>query len=404
MRTSLLLILAVLVFVGCQSPLPDDAQWTGSLQMYGGRSLSLTLILDHSPQPTAWLVVGDEHTLIPEVAVRGDSVILTFAEYGAAIRAAWDGKGLKGFYERYRRDTLQIPWSAQPSVSPTTAAASTPPAVALVGSFRVFYERETGADTLSSATFWARGDSIFGSFVAADGDLGLFAGVQRGDSVVLDRFNGWQALKIELQNAGQHWQGQLFSRDLPPTRVRLEARPEAEPVLPSDRVATPVDPKARFTFSGVTPEGEIVTEASPQFAGKALIVDIMGTWCHNCMDAAPILKRIAEEYRPKGLEVVALSFELSDDTATGRRNLALYRKKYGLDFTVLFCGSTDAKYTTPILHRQIKNFGAYPTTLFIDRRGRIEDIHVGFRGPGSGAAYQREIELLYRKAEELTRR
>jgi thiol-disulfide isomerase/thioredoxin len=211
-------------------------------------------------------------------------------------------------------------------------------------------------------------------------------------------------LKLELKNEGRHWTGQLFSRDLRPTDLRLEARPEAAPVLPADRVASPVDPKARFQFSGVTPEGEVITESSSRFNGKALIVDIMGTWCHNCMDAAPILQRIAQEYRSRGLEVVALSFELSDDSAAGRRNLAIYRKKYGLDFTLLFCGSTDATYTDPALRRQIKNFGAYPTTLFIDRRGRIEDIHVGFRGPGAGAAYQREIELLYRKAEELTGR
>jgi thiol-disulfide isomerase/thioredoxin len=372
--------------------------------MHGGRSLSVRLLLDLQPDPTGWLIVGDERTLIPEVSVRGDSVIMTFAEYGAAIRAAWNGTELAGSYERYRRDTMRIPWSARPDVPPAPSPRTAPPAVALVGSFRVFYERSPGVDTLSTAMFWARGDSIFGSIVAADGDMGLFAGVQHGDSASLDRFNGWQLLKIEALNEGLHWSGRLYSRDLAPTLFRLEARPEAEPILPPDRIPSPVDPKARFRFSGVTPDGVVVTESSPQFAGKALIVDIMGTWCHNCMDAAPILRRIAEAYRPRGLEVVALSFELSGDTAARRRNLDLYRKKYGLDFTLLFCGSTDATYTTPALHSQIKNFGAYPTTLFIDRRGRIVDIHVGFRGPGAGAAYQREIELLYRKAEELTRR
>ncbi len=402
MRYLLSPVILAMALSGCQSPMPDDALWTGSLQMFGGRSLPVHLQLDHSPKPTGWLIVGDERTLIPEVAVHDDSVILSFAEYGAAIRATWNGRALVGFYERYRKDTLQIPWSAEPG-TPTQQKPSAPPAVALVGSFRVFYERGATVDTLSSATFWARGDSIFGSFVAADGDLGLFAGVQRGDSAVLDRFNGWQALKLELRNEGLHWRGALYSRDLPPSSFRLEARPEAEPILPVDRVAAPANPKARFRFSGITPDGEIIAESSPQFEGKALIVDIMGTWCHNCMDAAPTLQRIAAEYRAKGLEVVGLSFELTDDTASGRRNLALYRKKYGIDFTLLFCGSTDARYTTPILYDQIKNFGAYPTTLFIDRRGRIKDIHVGFRGPGAGSAYQREVALLYRKAEELTR-
>ncbi|MEK6649527.1 MAG: TlpA disulfide reductase family protein, partial [Bacteroidota bacterium] len=160
---------------------------------------------------------------------------------------------------------------------------------------------------------------------------------------------------------------------------------------------------APFRFSGVTPEGEILTESSPRFKGKALIVDIMGTWCHNCLDAAPVLQRIAREFGSQGLEVVALSFELGDDTTAGRRNLALFRKRYGITYTLLFCGSTDARFTQPALHDQLNNFYAYPTTLFLDRRGRISAIHAGFRGPGSGQGHQNEVSLLYRKAEELTR-
>ncbi len=403
MRSPLFVLVPALLVASCQVPIPDGAVWSGSLQMHNGRSLSLKFKLDLAGTPSGWMIVGDEHTLIPEVRATTDSVILTFAEYDAAIRARWNGSSLAGFYERYRSDTLHIPWSATPIIDRAPPHAAQPPAVALVGSYRVFFRRGSADDTLTSAVFWARGDSIFGSFVAADGDYGLFAGTQQGDTAVLDRFNGWQALKLELRNDGIAWTGELYSRNLPPTPFRIEPRVSAEPVLAADKVTTPRDPKQPFRFSGVDLQGQIVTERSERFRGKVVLVDIMGTWCHNCMDSAPVLERIARQFGPQGLEVVALSFELRDDTSAGLRNLRLFQKKYGLTYTVLYCGSTDDRYTKPALNDQLKNFYAYPTTLFLNRQGRVMDVHAGFRGPGAGSAYQQEIVALFRKAEELLR-
>ncbi|HAV24435.1 MAG TPA: hypothetical protein DCX46_13300, partial [Bacteroidetes bacterium] len=103
------------------------------------------------------------------------------------------------------------------------------------------------------------------------------------------------------------------------------------------------------------------------------------------------------------LEVVGLSFEISDDTSLAKRNIELFARRHGVTYPLLFCGSTEPVYTDPQLKSQLKNFYAYPTTLFIDRSGRIRSVHVGFRGPGTGDAYQREIETLYRHAEEIVK-
>ena len=398
------LLLSILLLVGCQPPIPQNVQWTGALQMQNGRLLAVQFHLDLKTEPTGWMIVGDERTLIPEVRVVGDSVVLAFAEYDAAIRARWDGGRLEGSYERYRKDTVRIPWWAEPNAGGNEPRTPSMPAVALVGSYRVFFARDDEVDTLTSARFWVKGDSLFGSFIAADGDYGLFAGNQNGDTVVLDRFNGWQALKLEMRYEGMSWAGELYSRDLRPTSFRLESRPGADAVVHAERTTKAKESKAPFRFTGVTPEGDILSESSPRFKGKVLIVDVMGTWCHNCMDSAPILERLAREFGPQGLEVVGLAFELRDDTASARKNLALFRKRYGISYTLLFCGSTDPQYTRPVLQDQLTDFYAYPTSLFLDRRGRIVDVHTGFRGPGSGEGYQKEIDLFHQKTEELTRR
>ena len=38
---------------------------------------------------------------------------------------------------------------------------------------------------------------------------------------------------------------------------------------------------------------------------------------------------------------------------------------------------------------QIVNFGAYPTTIFLGRDGRVRSVHAGFASPATGAEHVR---------------
>ena len=160
------------------------------------------------------------------------------------------------------------------------------------------------------------------------------------------------------------------------------------------------NPKAEFAFSGVSLSGETVRDTDERFKGKALIVDIMGTWCHNCLDEAPVLQRLQEQFGKDGLEIIGLSFEISDDPAQARKNLQLYKNRFGLTYTLLFCGTLDDENVKKQIHSQLNNFFAYPTTIFIDKNHQVQTIHSGFKGPGTGDEFQRQI----REFEELARK
>ncbi|HAV23547.1 MAG TPA: hypothetical protein DCX46_08655 [Bacteroidetes bacterium] len=404
-RSSVFFATILLHAFGCHTSPPDRSEWSGALTLHSGTLLPFHMTLDLTgPAPSGFFTVGDERTQIPECRTTSDSIILEFSEYGASLRGRWDGSRLSGSYFRYRSDTTSIPFFAAPLGSEAYArTASSPPGVALVGTFQAYLQGSSTVDSSTTGVFWSRADSVFGTLIAPDGDYGLFAGVQRGDSAYLGRFTGWQVLKLELGRTGASWSGRLFVRGGSPTPFQLEPRPTAEPEATPDKITAAADPKAKFRFSGLTTEGMFLTETSSKFKDKALIVDIMGTWCHNCMDAVPILQQLSKEYGPKGLEVVGLSFEISDDTSLAKRNIELFARRHGVTYPLLFCGSTEPVYTDPQLKSQLKNFYAYPTTLFIDRSRRIRSVHVGFRGPGTGDAYQREIETLYRHAEEIVK-
>jgi thiol-disulfide isomerase/thioredoxin len=161
------------------------------------------------------------------------------------------------------------------------------------------------------------------------------------------------------------------------------------------------NPNVPFRFAGVTVEGDSMTSEDERFSGNPIVIDIMGTWCHNCLDAAPLLEKAYEDHADEGLQVISLSFEIKDDFEAAKKNIGLFKRRFETSFPVLFCGSLSEKNVNKRLHSQLADFFSYPTTLFIDRSGKVVDIHTGFNGPGTGEArYQEQI----REFEEAVRR
>jgi len=100
-------------------------------------------------------------------------------------------------------------------------------------------------------------------------------------------------------------------------------------------------------------------------AGTVRVVDFWATWCDPCRDQLPFLDRLASEYGPRGLSVYAVSFD--EDRAAVERFLA----EAPVSFTVLW-DKGGAVLSEPLEVTRL------PTTLLVDRRGVVRDVHLGF--------------------------
>ena len=401
-----LLLAGASLLAACQTPVPEQGTWSGTVSIGPERTIPLRMELDfRSTPPRGEFLVGEERTVIPELRLDGDSLILSISEYKAAIRARWDGSRFVGRYERYRSDTTGLEFTAWPegreADAGRAAVSTTPGGVRLSGNFRVYAAGKSGIDSTSTATFRIKGDSVFGTIIAPDGDYGLMAGRQQGSTVVLNRFTGWQISQLELHGRGAEWDALYRVRNLAAQELTLRPLAAGEPAVPAAGATTMKDPLLPFAFSGVTSGGDTLRHTDERFRGKVLVLDIMGTWCHNCLDAAPVLQQLFEQFGPEGLEVVGLAFEISDDADLARKNLSLYSNRHGITFPLLFCGSLDAANVQLRIKSQLENFGAYPTSIFVGRDGRVRSIHMGFNGPGTGDAYQAQISRYWREVQEL---
>ena len=266
----------------------------------------------------------------------------------------------------------------------------------------MFFQAVNVVDDSTVAKFWSKDGELYGTFIAPDGDYGLLLGTPSAKGIQLSRFTGWQAIAIILEQDGGVWAGRFYAASNPkPQSFILQARADLNTEVPVTKQTAMKNPKAEFAFSGISLSGETVRNTDERFKDKALIVDIMGTWCHNCLDEAPVLQRLVEQFGKNGLEVVGLSFEITNDPALGRKNLQLYKDRFGLTYPLLFAASIDDENVKKQIHSQLNNFFAYPTAIFIDKSHKVQAIHSGFKGPGTGEEFQRQIRDFEELASKL---
>jgi len=104
------------------------------------------------------------------------------------------------------------------------------------------------------------------------------------------------------------------------------------------------------------------------------------------MDESVFLVEMYKKYHSQGLEIIAIDYEIRNDSAVFKKNVARMRKDLGISYPIVFGGPSkkiDAAKTLPMLNHIL----SYPTTIFIGKAGKIEKIQTGFSGPGTGKNY-----------------
>lgn len=115
------------------------------------------------------------------------------------------------------------------------------------------------------------------------------------------------------------------------------------------------------TFTARTIDGQTV--GSDQWRGKVTLVNFWATWCSPCRAEIPDLLRLQARYRDH-LRIVGISAD-EGDVAPVKNFAAALR----MDFPIVML--------TPALDGLFGGVHGLPTTLLVDREGRIVKRHIG---------------------------
>ncbi len=228
---------------------------------------------------------------------------------------------------------------------------------------------------------------ITGTFMTETGDYRYLEGNLVNSNLTLSCFDGSHAFlfKAKYNKSGDTLRGMFYSGNhhAEPwvawlnSSVKLR-NPDSLTLLKSGYDAI------RFTFPSV--ENKPVSFPSDRFKDKVTIVEIMGSWCPNCMDETVYMQGLKSKYSEKGLEVVALCYERTDDFTKSAEAVKRMKQTLKADYAFLIAGVSNKKKAAETLP-MLNEIFSYPTTIFIDRKGKVRKIFTGFYGPSTGSYY-----------------
>jgi peroxiredoxin len=144
---------------------------------------------------------------------------------------------------------------------------------------------------------------------------------------------------------------------------------------------------AAVAVSGAAPDFTLRSLGGPNLRlleqrGRVVMVNFWATWCAPCRIEMPHLNRLYDKYRKSGF--VLLGVNIDDDA----NNAAALATKLGLQFPVLL--DTDKKVS------KLYDLSTMPSTVLIDRDGRVRYVHRGYRD-GYEDTYEKQIRELLRE-------
>jgi len=375
--------------------------WRGDIQRKDGNHIIFNFeVRDSAGRKILYIRNAGERLLVEEIRVVGDSVLIQLPFFESQFRTVLTpGGNLQGVWLKRGVDNYQsVAFTAQYNV-PYRFAAARRPAQDLSGRWKASF-RSQGSSEVSERVgeFSQSGGRITGTFLDPTGDFRWLEGVVDGDSLKLSCFDGGHAYLFTARldaatgrlTGGQYFAGATGLETWTAVKDAGASLPSAFSLTKWNKNAGPL----RFTYRDL--EGKKVSLSDARFRGKVLLIQIMGSWCPNCMDETNFLSGFYDQYRSKGVEIIGLAYERSTDFTRSQNSLRSFQQRFHVKYPILITGVAvgDPKRAEKTLP-QLEAIVGFPTTIFVDRTGRIGKIHTGFSGPGTGDHYEAQKKEFY---------
>lgn len=321
---------------------------------------------------------GDEQIIAGAENVSNDSMLAVMPVFQSTLSYTRKGEQAEGiFRDDYRGEDYQVKFYGVPA---GINYMHSPPS-GIEGTWEVEIIRGEERSP-AIGVFEQFGNRVYGTFLTNTGDYRFLEGEVKDDSFYVSGFDGRHLyrftgiLKGDSIVRGTYASGNHFLAEWGAQRNN-----QAQLDDPTGLTRHAGD-QIQFSLEGI--DGKIYSLEDARFENKVVLLQIMGSWCPNCMDESLYFRHIYSEYHDQGLEIIALAFEHKGKSEAAMDKLKRASMDLKLPYPVLLAGSTkEVKEVLP----QIQNFMSFPTTIFIDRKGEIRRIHTGFSGPSTGQFY-----------------
>jgi len=404
---ALALCLCLVAVCGGRKETVLDGPWRASWASSGGE-IPVNLFLRTSAAGVLEAEARNDIEVVKfsRVERQGNEINFFIDRYECVIKAvvAEGGTAMSGRWSKQTGSPNEMPFSAVKgglARFPEKAypgPAKKAPIADVSGTWRLRFE---GDDHDSVGLFRQEGERLTGTIRAIDGDFRYLEGIYRNGLLLLSSFNGTWVFLFKAEMDGEGALHGSWARG-PREPVRWTAVRE-EPDYPDPFTVTKLsndERELRFLYRSADDPRLFISNENPEFRGKPLLAAFLLTGCPNSHDSGALLSRLYEEYRPRGLNMLLVFYELTTDEIAARQRVRRFRQEHGLSCPCLFSLAMSKKEVGAEIP-DFEKFYAWPTVVFYDAMGKVTGIHTGIDGPATGDHYDRLVKEYRRRIEEL---
>ena len=393
-----------LVFISCKKEQKLkllEGEWKATMQVSENEILPFNFtILKQGESYTMTIRNADESILIDEFNFYKDSIRIQMPIYEGYIAAKFSEKEIKGSFIKESLDRV-VPFVATYGEEPRFNIKQKSK-VNISGVWEVIFDYDNDSKAYpAKGIFNQDNDKVTGTFRTNTGDYRYLEGVIDGTNLKLSTFDGAHVFLFTANATDSTLNGTFYSGNHSIEKFRAK-RNEAFELADANSLTYIKEDYDKLDFAFPNLDGKMISLSDKEFENKVVLVQIMGTWCPNCLDETRFYKDYLKENPNNDIKIIGLAFEYAKTKERAFNGIERLKKRLNIDYPILLAqyGSSDkvlANEKLPMLNHVL----SYPTTIYIDKKGNINKIHTGFNGPATGMKHEEFKEEFNETVEKL---
>lgn len=336
-----------------------------------------------------------EYITITEISLKKDSVNFKMPVFDSEFKCQLIGDTtLKGVWINHSkkdasRASASIDFKAQQGISQRFLFPTTVDEPFYNGKWEVAFSPNTKDSSKAIGLFTQpyAGANVFGTFLTETGDYRYLDGMTHNGKMYLSAFDGAHAFLFIAENNGKKIINGKFYSGSTWEENWTAKRNENFQLRNPETITQLKSPNEVVKFSFPNLIGKKISLTDKKYLNKPVIIQIMGSWCPNCMDETAYLSQLYKTYKPLGLEIIALAYERTSDFKKASKNVTRLKTKFNASYEFLITdlsGKDKASESLPFLN----SVTAFPTTIVLDKKHQVKTIYTGFSGPATEEEYR----------------
>ncbi|WP_228851288.1 peroxiredoxin family protein [Aegicerativicinus sediminis] len=322
-----------------------------------------------------------------EITYHNDSVMVRFPAFEGFLIGKIEDSLVSGWFVKESLDR-KVPFRALFGIE-TRYTIENEPKANIQGNWEVTFSPDNVEEIeKAKGIFDQSGNIVTGTFRTLTGDYRFLEGVMDGNILKLSAFDGSHAYYFEAEVTDSTMDGAFYSGSHfkePFIGIRNDEFELDDP----NSLTYLKEGYDRIEFEFPDSNGNMISLSDEAFDNKVVVLQIMGTWCPNCLDETRYLAGFYNDLDDPNLEFIGLAFEYAKTEEKAMEGLIRLRNDLDVRYPLLLAqfGTSNKKLAQeklPMLNQVL----SYPTTIILDKNKNVVSIHTGFNGPATGEKYE----------------